>query len=130
MESRERFGQGPSQAPVSVGEELDVTIEAVGEKGDGVAKKKGFVLFIPNVKAGNRVRIRVTKVFKKVGFGEVIGEAQSPPEPEQGPRPTDLPDVEPQASPQDSDDFGEEPAEESLQESNQETDENDSTKKD
>ncbi|PIN78502.1 deoxyribonuclease, partial [Candidatus Woesearchaeota archaeon CG10_big_fil_rev_8_21_14_0_10_34_8] len=34
-------------APVQVGEELDVTIEAVGEKGDGVAKKNGFVLFVP-----------------------------------------------------------------------------------
>jgi len=31
--------------PVEVGEELDVVIEAVGEKGDGIAKKNGFVLF-------------------------------------------------------------------------------------
>ncbi|MBI2656237.1 hypothetical protein HYX03_00680 [Candidatus Woesearchaeota archaeon] len=31
-------------APVKVGDELDVKIEAVGEKGDGIAKKDGFVL--------------------------------------------------------------------------------------
>ena len=66
-------GFGPSTAPVKVGEELDVTIEAVGEKGDGIAKKNGFVLFVPGVKAGDHVRIKVTKVLRKVGFAEVAG---------------------------------------------------------
>ncbi len=65
-------GMGMSTPPVKVGEELDVTIEAVGEKGDGIAKKNGFVLFIPGVKEGQQVRIRVTKVLRKVGFAEVV----------------------------------------------------------
>lgn len=65
--------RGPSTAPVKVGDELEVTIEAVGEKGDGIAKKDGFVLFIPGVKQGDRVRIRVTRVLRKVGFAEVAG---------------------------------------------------------
>lgn len=69
-----RFG-GQRFQPVKVGEELDVTIEAVGEKGDGIAKKDGFVLFVPGVKEGDNVRIKVTKVFRKVGFAEVVGEA-------------------------------------------------------
>jgi len=64
-----------SFAPVKVGEELEVTIEAVGAKGDGIAKKNGFVLFIPGVKEGQTVRIRVTKVLRKVGFAEVAGSA-------------------------------------------------------
>ena len=67
-----------STAPVQVGEELDVTIEAVGEKGDGIAKKDGFVLFIPGVKEGERVRVRVTKVLRKVGFAEVVGKGEAP----------------------------------------------------
>lgn len=66
---------GPSTAPVKVGDELEVTIEAVGEKGDGLAKKDGFVLFVPGVKQGDRVRIRVTRVLRKVGFAEVVGKA-------------------------------------------------------
>lgn len=65
-------GAGPTP-PVKVGDELDVTIEAVGEKGDGIAKKNGFVIFIPNVKAGQQVRIKVTRVLRKVGFAEVVG---------------------------------------------------------
>lgn len=73
------FG-GPrrSFAPVKVGEELDVKIEAVGEKGDGIAKKNGFVLFVPGVKAGEEVRIKVTKVLRKVGFAEVVGKGSAP----------------------------------------------------
>jgi predicted RNA-binding protein with TRAM domain len=61
-------------APVKVGDELDVKIEAVGEKGDGIAKKNGFVLFVPGVKEGDEVKIRVTKVLRKVGFAEAIGQ--------------------------------------------------------
>ena len=61
-------------APVKVGDELDVKIEHVGEKGDGIAKKDGFVLFVPGTKPGDEVRIRVTRVLQKVGFAEVVGE--------------------------------------------------------
>mgnify|MGYP001590632335 CR=1 FL=1 len=66
------FEQHRSFAPIKVGEELDVKIEAVGGKGDGIAKVKGFVIFVPNTKAGEEVRIRINKVSKKVGFGQVI----------------------------------------------------------
>lgn len=62
--------------PVKIGDELDVKIEAVGEKGDGIAKKEGFVLFVPNTQQGQQVKIKVTKVLRKVGFAEVVGEGQ------------------------------------------------------
>jgi predicted RNA-binding protein with TRAM domain len=63
------FGNNP---PVNVGDELDVTIEAVGEKGDGIARKDGFILFVPNTKEGEQVHIRVNKVLRKVGFADVV----------------------------------------------------------
>ena len=74
---RRDFGSARNFAPVKVGDELNVKIEAVGEKGDGIAKKDGFVLFVPNAKQGDEVRIRVTRVLPKVGFAEVIGEKSS-----------------------------------------------------
>jgi len=64
------------EPPVKVGDELEVKIEAVGEKGDGIAKKNGFVLFVPGVKEGETVRIRVTKVLRRVGFAEVVGPSE------------------------------------------------------
>ncbi len=101
---------GRSFAPVKVGEEIDVKIEAVGEKGDGIAKKDGFVLFIPGVKEGEEVRIRVTKVLRKVGFAEAIGKAtgevkSSEPAQEQ-------PAAEPEPAVEDTEDFGEDIKEE------------------
>ncbi len=103
-----------SLAPVSVGEEIDVKIEAVGEKGDGIARKKGFVLFIPNTQAGDEVRIKITKVLRKVGFAEAIGKAQGPIEEDAPPKQRqpsrhvvgDAPVAAPEPAPEDSDDFG------------------------
>jgi predicted RNA-binding protein with TRAM domain len=113
-------GGGGFTAPVKVGDEIDVKIEAVGEKGDGIAKEKGFVLFVPNTKEGDEVRIRVTKVLRKVGFAEVIGESTGAGKKEQAPAEEEAPSQEapeessPESSEedsedsQDSDNFGEE----------------------
>ncbi|MBS3174337.1 TRAM domain-containing protein [Candidatus Woesearchaeota archaeon] len=74
------YNERRSFAPINVGDEVDVKIEAVGAKGDGVAKIKGFVIFVPNAKEGETVRVRITKVLRKVGFAEILGEGSSSPE--------------------------------------------------
>ena len=71
--SRRGGGFGP-KPPVNQGDVLEVEIEAVGEKGDGIVRKDGFVLFVPGVKEGDRVKVKVTRVLRKVGFAEVVGE--------------------------------------------------------
>jgi len=71
---RDGFRQRGVAPPIQVGEELDVKIEAVGEKGDGIAKKDGFVLFVPGTNEGDEVRVKVTKVLRRVGFAEKVGE--------------------------------------------------------
>ena len=65
-------------APVKVGETYDVGINAVGGKGDGIAKVKGFVLFVASVKKGDYVKIKITKVLPKVGFAEVVEKLERP----------------------------------------------------
>lgn len=65
-------------APVKSGETYDVSINAVGGKGDGIAKVKGFVLFVANVKKGDYVKIKITKVLPKVGFAEVVEKLERP----------------------------------------------------
>ncbi len=76
----ERRFQRRSFAPIKVGEELDVKIEAVGAKGDGIAKVKGFVIFVAGAKEGENVRVKISKVFRKVGFAEIVGEATGAPQ--------------------------------------------------
>ena len=104
--------QPRSTAPVNVGDELDVTIESVGAKGDGVTKKEGFVIFVPGVQKGDNVRIKVTRVLRKVGFGEVVGSSSASEESE-APSQDEMPNDDAAAqsdesSPQDTEDFGEE----------------------
>lgn len=67
----------PSFGPVPVkeGETYDVTIEGIGEKGDGIAKIQGFVIVVPKTQQGQRVKVKITAVRGKVSFGEVVGEA-------------------------------------------------------
>ena len=116
---------GRPTPPVQVGEELDVKIEAVGEKGDGIAKKDGFVLFIPGVKEGDEVRVKVTKVLRKVGFAEVVGEGAPAAPAEEVPAEEEAPTEEaaeepaaeePAGSPEDTESFGEEEAKEEAPE--------------
>lgn len=69
--------------PVKVGDEIDLTIEATASRGDGIAKKDGFVIFIKDAKKGDRVRVKITDVRTRFAIGEVKGEASSA-EPEEG----------------------------------------------
>lgn len=107
------YGQRRNTPPIEVGEEIDVHIEAVGEKGDGIAKVKGFVLFVPGTKEGEDCRVKVTRVLRKVGFADKIGEAQSKPETSEAPAQAEPePAAEPEPQYEDTETFGEEPAEE------------------
>ena len=99
--------RGFRQAPVNVGDEIDVKIEAVGEKGDGIAKKEGFVLFVPNTKEGQEVKIRVTKVLRKVGFAEVVGESTQREEGTKSAEESSEPSAEEYREVEDTEDFGE-----------------------
>ena len=67
-------------APVKVGDELDIRIKAVGDKGDGICKKDGFVIVVPGTKKGDFVKIRLTKVLKSVGFAEVVEKLKDEPD--------------------------------------------------
>ncbi len=58
--------------PVNVGDIREVRIEALGREGDGIAKIKGYVVFVPGTNLNDVVKIRITKVLKKFGFAEVL----------------------------------------------------------
>ena len=41
-----------NDVPVVQGETYEVTITSVGDKGDGIAKIKGFIVIVPGTKKG------------------------------------------------------------------------------
>ena len=76
------FGRGGADMPkpVKVGDELDVTIEAVAAKGDGIAKKDGFVIFVPGTAVGDKIRIRVNAVKPSCAVAEKVDASSAPSE--------------------------------------------------
>lgn len=58
--------------PVSEGQELEVEILSRGEKGDGIARVSGFVVFVPEAEAGTKARVKVRKVMKRFAVGELV----------------------------------------------------------
>lgn len=58
--------------PVKEGEVYDVKIESLGREGDGIAKVENFVVIVPNTQVDDTVQIRITKVSRRVAFGDVI----------------------------------------------------------
>jgi predicted RNA-binding protein with TRAM domain len=59
-------------SPVKVGEEHEVTIEELSRKGEGVAKIQGLVIFIPETKVGDQVKIRITRVSRRYATAETV----------------------------------------------------------
>ena len=58
--------------PVERGAEYEVDIKEVSKRGDGVARIKGFVVFVPNTKTGDHVKIRISKVSRRFAIAEVV----------------------------------------------------------
>ncbi len=57
-------------APVKVGESYDVSIDDIAKEGDGIARVQGFVIFVPQTKVGDKVKIKVNKVMRKFAIAE------------------------------------------------------------
>lgn len=58
--------------PVKVGDEIDLAIEAIAAKGDGLGKKDGFVIFVKGTQMGQTYKVRITDVKARSAVGEVI----------------------------------------------------------
>ena len=69
MENGQRY-----ECPVNEGDILTIECMSKGEKGDGIFKKEGFVIIVPDTDVGNTYKIKITAVRSKVAFGEIAEE--------------------------------------------------------
>lgn len=67
--SRSRFNV---TAPVELNKEYEAKIEDISRKGDGIARIKGFVIFIANTERGEQVKFKITKVGSRFAVGELV----------------------------------------------------------
>ena len=65
--------QGP---PVEEGETRSVSIDTLGDQGDGIAKvERGFIVIVPGTKPGDKLDVEITDVQETVAFAEPISDA-------------------------------------------------------
>ena len=50
----------------------EVTIVSTGKGGDGIAKVSGFIVFVPDTKPGDKVKIQITEVMSRYAKAVVI----------------------------------------------------------
>jgi predicted RNA-binding protein with TRAM domain len=61
--------------PVEIGKEYDVEIEETSRRGEGITRIEGLVVFVPNTKPGDKLKIKITNIGRRFAEAEVIGEA-------------------------------------------------------
>jgi predicted RNA-binding protein with TRAM domain len=69
---RSSYSGSSEPKPVKVGDEVEVKIEGTASKGDGIAKKDGFVIFVKGAKEGDTVKVKITDVRERFSTGEII----------------------------------------------------------
>jgi len=61
-----------SLAPVKENQELEVVIADIGSRGDGIARIQSYMIFVPNSKIGEHVKVRIHSVSEKFAVAERI----------------------------------------------------------
>jgi len=67
-----RYGGRSFSKPVEEGKEYEVDIKETSRRGDGVARVEGFVIFVPETKPGEHVKVRITQVGPRFATGQVV----------------------------------------------------------
>jgi len=65
-------GLGRVDAPVSVGDIIEVEVLDEGDEGDGIARVDGYVLFVEGTQEGENVEACVTELKPRFGFAERV----------------------------------------------------------
>ncbi|MDY0386538.1 MAG: translation initiation factor IF-2 subunit beta [Methanolobus sp.] len=60
------------QDAIEEGKEYDVRIDAVGSKGDGIAKMDRFTIFVPGAAKGDTLKIRIKRISGTLAFAERV----------------------------------------------------------
>jgi len=70
--------------PVKIDEEYEVDIKETSQRGEGIARIEGLVVFVPGSKVGDHARIRITRISRKFAEAQLV-ERQKHEEKETGP---------------------------------------------
>jgi len=58
--------------PAEEGKTYELTIDAKGAKGDGIAHLEGFVIFVSGGNVGEKAKVKITAVKRTFALGEKV----------------------------------------------------------
>ena len=64
--------KGLNTAPVEAGDRIEVTIEELGDEGDGIAYVEGYSVFVPGAGVGETLTVVVDEAKPRFGFAERV----------------------------------------------------------
>ena len=70
--AKSKRGRGVEKCPVEIGEEYEVDITETSPQGEGIARIKGFLVFIGNAKPGDHLRIKITTSGPVAAGAEIV----------------------------------------------------------
>lgn len=70
--AKNKRGRGIENLPVKLGKEYEVDITETSPNGEGIARIKGFLIFVPNKKPGDHVKVKITRLYSMNADAEVI----------------------------------------------------------
>ena len=53
-------------------QEMEVLIDDIGSKGDGIARIEGYLIFVPRSKIGERVKVKIRSVSETFAVAERV----------------------------------------------------------
>lgn len=56
--------------PVKENQDIEVFIDDIGSRGDGIARIEGYLIFVPRSKIGERVRVKIRSAGEKFALAE------------------------------------------------------------
>lgn len=62
----------PVGSDLQEGQELDVEIQSVSKRGDGVVRMGRYIMYVPRGKPGQKVKIRISRISGSIVFTEQI----------------------------------------------------------
>jgi predicted RNA-binding protein with TRAM domain len=71
-EVKRMSSEGSFHKPVEEGKEYELEIKETSRRGDGVARIEGFVVFVPNSKPGDKVKVKINTVGPRFATGEIV----------------------------------------------------------
>ena len=77
-----RFGKqrlhptSTSLAPVEESQKIDVFINDISSRGDGITRIQNFPIFVPKTKVGERLKVKIIKVGRKFAVAEKLNKQE------------------------------------------------------